>query len=227
MPVQLLLYSQENWFIEAIRHAGLDPTEFKREALTDSGYDLFGIVHEPTQSFFGTTPHYRFEDIGDHYLKWLSIRSPARERRFERLFGSQWLEVQSAFRDWLQFVEREHAQPDLWAQLAEAPALGRMRTDFADTGEFSREELGHIRKALAQLKEFLVQEATTQEQADFVVKRITYLEEAATRSGCRDWMNIAVGTLVSIGIELTMNGAAFNGLLAFASNALKDVPRLG
>src|SRR6266850_3199860 len=127
---------QENWFVDAIQGAGLDPTHFKREPFRgrDGDPNLFGINHKASSHFFGTSPGYRY-DTGLYGEKrgWLVIRAPGREEFMDRIVAANWEGAQQLFVEWLNLLKEEISQTDLWEAIQHQPALGQlMRAEDTD-----------------------------------------------------------------------------------------------
>jgi hypothetical protein len=91
---------------------------------------------------------------------------------------------------------------------------------------FSETELTEIASAINEIRDFLITAHHLGEDHRFLVEaRLTYLLGAATRLNRIDWQNIALSTLVSIVLYLSLPPTAAGELFRFASVALRHVLR--
>lgn len=224
-----LLQSQTNWFVTALRDAGFDPRDFTRRPLRDGAYELTGVWHASSGFFFATTPDYVYDaGLGNTYRRWLVLCTPGKETGGAREMHDSWVDVQTHFRNWLAWLTRELGAPDLWAQLHDQPMLlAALRDDPEDNRLFDEGERAQIAKGLAEIRSFLLaSHELNQDKQDFVIRRLVYLEDAASRTGRLDWKHILVSTLVTLAVDLAMNSEGVRELFAFAITALRGTSLL-
>ncbi len=103
------------------------------------------------------------------------------------------------------FEDRQ--EPDLWEEFKNGnKTINLNEIDFENQSNFSYEEKKQIELSLNELK-FLIQTNlnTTQEEQEIVNNRLDYLIEASKRLNKFDWKSLALSTLFSISIALTLD----------------------
>ena len=192
----LLLRSQKNAVFAAIRKVGLDPAEFEWSFKVLDGnvhtYHKDTLTHRPT-GFYYTA--YR-----DMLLGFSSDFAPSDTRLESYSRYDSWELQFDGLRDWLQRVEHEHTQQDLWAELTRQRSVLEAPTSAPESNEpFGSEEKQSIQARLAEFQQMVVGLASpNEEQLDRIESQIKYLTDATDRLGKRDWSGLLVGTVISL-----------------------------
>jgi hypothetical protein len=216
----VLLKSQRNTLFQIVRASGFEPREFhweQRSAPSDGAVvHLDQLVHDPSGYFFMTGRH----PEGGWYLAF----SPADDRPVYIVRLSEWSEVLDVVPNWLEFIRREFEVPDLWAAVVEeSRALVTAATDD-DNRPFAADEREVILERLDEIRRFLVEtHELSQEQVGAMLRRLDYLQEASTRMGRKDWLNIAWSVLFGTAVTLGLGSGGFHELMRFASAALRPI----
>lgn len=105
-----------------------------------------------------------------------------------------------------EYIEDENA-PDLWSEFKKGnKTLNINQIDFNDKSTFSLDEKKQILMSINELKSLIHKNLqTTQEQQNLVIDRLNYLIEASERLNKFDWKSLAISTLMSITIALSLD----------------------
>ena len=123
----------------------------------------------------------------------------------------------------------EQTEPDLLEELINGNhSLNVDKLDFNDQTDFSGDEKTQVMLAINDLK-FLIQKElnTTDEEQKVVVERLDYLAEAANRHNKFDWKSLAVSTLISISIAISLDTERGNQLFKLFKQVFSIIPQLG
>ena len=107
---------------------------------------------------------------------------------------------------WGQLVQGELNTPDPWEAL---PGLAAT-TDIAiardvPNNEFSYRETERLAKGLDEIRRLLLDAVgNSREQAALIDGQMQSLLEASKRMGRKDWANLAIGALVTLGLQLAL-----------------------
>jgi hypothetical protein len=119
--------------------------------------------------------------------------------------------VKEGLKNWLDNTLNEYLtdqqEPDLWEEFKTGnKTINLNEIDFENQSSFSFEEKKQIELSLNELK-FLIQTnlKTTKEEQEIVNKRLDYLIEASKRLNKFDWKGLALSTLFSISIALSLD----------------------
>ena len=190
----VLLPSQANDVLSAVRYADFDPADF---AWDDRGVEEVRLTHKPTGyyfDFFAGMSHSCAFSPGDDV------------RRAHHVTG-QWRHQIKLVQDWLGYLRREYESPDLWAAFRQERSLVEAAAaSEGDDGSFEPSELRYVRRQLLELKQYVLQtQQLTSEQADLVTTRFNYLENAALRQTKADWLHTFTGVLLSLALRLAVS----------------------
>jgi len=190
-----LLRSQRNVVFGLVQKVGLMPTDFRWDEVLDqeSDYQISIITHIPGGFY------YRFGSVIDRYSPGLETQkdmfqvSPRWESRFQ------------VVSQWLKYVKREQA-PDLWGMILQETKLALAASSPVLTNDaFTQVEKQQIVHLLAEVKDQVISSHRLQlEQKEAIDQGFSYLADSLDRFGKKDWLNLAMGTLLS-----TATGAAF------------------
>jgi hypothetical protein len=215
-----LLLSQKNELLADVELTALDPADFywhTRVSWQNRGAPV--LVHRPT-SFYFLFEFARGNHLGEY--------SPGEEIPVVRANLPKWADVRSVFLDWLDNVEREYGEPDLWAQIGKAET-GEERALAGATGpgppggedRLTEEERQAISDQLHAIRELIVARTElTAVQLESLDERLLYIEKASCRMTRRDVATIIVGTIVSMSMEHIIDGGLTLEVLRLAAQGL-------
>jgi hypothetical protein len=131
------------------------------------------------------------------------------------------------FNEWLKSqVQRsiqESSVPDLWSQLQQTDQFA----NSADDTYFSFEEKEQLKLSVEEFKLLIVKTFTpSTDEMKVVNERLDYLKDAIDRLNRFDWQSVAMSTLVSISIALSLDtekGRILFGLFQQAFNAIVNL----
>ena len=219
MKDTLLRQTQRNEIYGAIRETGLNPADFK---LTD--YDrakLVGlyraiITHERTG--YHCTIEY-------HNGEYMMSCSPILDSVGDSYTSSSWEEQIRIVYEWLTYLKQELEAPDLWAAVSQETKLIEVAsTDGASNIPFSNIEQKSIVSKLNEIEKYLIQtQNLDSEQAEFVSKRLNYLEGAVNRLGRQDWLQTTIGILVTLIIGIGLAPDEARELFRFVTGSLQGL----
>jgi hypothetical protein len=212
-----LMTSQRNEVFAAIQQAGLDPATFKwarvRSAIL-ADLRVPRLVHVPSSSA------YQFDlKNGKHWCRF----SPGRETLTQSEYPGDWRQQIACVIQWLGYLKRETESPDLWAMISGEAALvlGAGAPGGADNAPFLPSESQRISASLGAIRDYLVAtQHVSGARLAFAEERLRYLEEASTRIGRKDWINLAYGALINIVVGAALSPDAAKDLLRLAGSAL-------
>ncbi|MGE0645738.1 MAG: hypothetical protein AB7P24_18930 [Nitrospira sp.] len=173
------------------------------------------MIHRSTAYFF----EIRYGDQGEFAVNF----SPGEERITEFVGDLSWINVQGSFTGWLRILKREIQQPDLWASISGDTHLMRLASD-QDNQPFRSDEQLQVKKALGEIKSYLIHtHGVSGARLEAMEKQLSYLEEAATRLGRKDWTGILVSNLISIALTLSLSADGARDLFRFAGQIVKQL----
>lgn len=215
MSASHLLRSQTNELFRAIEAHGLQPDEFEwGSPVNDQATSSMRLVHSPSKYFFEFI-HFK--------LKHSARCAPHWSYAAELYLGefAEWSRLVGAFGSWLERLKREYFEPDLWHLRAAETRLIVADVRQLDNAPFSSDEQARISKALAELRSFLVSTGGHSEvQLKFIETRLDHLEESSRRLGRKDWITLAMGTLLNIIVGAALAPEAARELLRNAGALL-------
>ena len=123
---------------------------------------------------------------------------------------------------------RENTEIDLWEEYKNGEKiLDISKIDFDDRTTFSLEERSQIKLAINDLK-LLIQrkfEIDNNEKAS-VNRRLDYLIEASERLNKFDWKSLAISTIMSISITLSLDTVRGQQLFEMFKQLFSMIPKL-
>jgi hypothetical protein len=189
-----------------------------------AGYKADYTVSKLTHREAGYFYSFEIEINDGQHWAYMSPGSAVLTERFT--VGHSWPAHLTVFREWTQRLKREIEEPDLWASIEsrQAEGLKAFLPSGDDQDRFSDTELKEIRKAIGEIQDFLVTaHQLNSEDKGLVELRLRCLSDAASRLGRTDWKNIALSTLISIVLYLSLPPDAAGELFRFASVALRHI----
>jgi len=196
----LLLNSQKAELFEIVKAQGFSPASFehgpgKDERGRPSG---FFVRLKKTDYFFVVHPI-----GGDFQIRY----APGEQYEEERFDSRQWSEASECFHGWLESLRTELNTPDPWDDVAKFSAIVPFSPaqDNPNTA-FSYQETQAIWKALGAIQQTLLNEAHDSEEHQALIEtQIGFLVESSKTMGRKDWLVIAIGTLVTIAVAMSLS----------------------
>lgn len=198
-----LVKTKRNAIIEAIKAAGLEPTEFDigddgdEVRIRHRGSDSAIVLHEEGILYSGSNV------VGDGLPQPIS-------------FYTWDAAVEYVVLVWLKEVKLDLETPDLWAELEQQRKMLDVTTTEADENTpFTTDEQAEIAKQLAEIKTYVVQtHELSGDQTRALEGQFKYLQDAAGRMGRTDWRTAAAGVLLTAIVNAVLPGnAAHDALL--------------
>jgi hypothetical protein len=228
-----MLRRYKNALFQELLKSGFDPSLFETEANDDDQHHpAFEIRLKDTElSFVTRNPIGHFDQFDYQFVEfaagypWTEVR-PA-EGYIE--FGK----VLEVFREWIatdvDAYLQDAALPDLWAQVNQARAMLNQAAQPDVAEEFSADERTQVRIAVQQFQLLVIKEfAPSPDEQAVVVQQLERLADAVERLNKFDWQGVALNTLISISVTLSLDtekGRILYGLfqqaLSYALHLLK------
>jgi hypothetical protein len=207
MPVdRTLIKSQKNEvFAEFLEH-GVDTKEFEWKSRVSGNDKISVLFHRPTELYF---------EFDTGFCRWM----PTERGRYEAAaLSSEWKEH---LRKWLALMKREVDEADLWESTKQERLTSQAATATAtDNGLFSVAEQKFIAEQLKAIEDDVAKKHNLLPgQIEALQTAFRYLSEASTRMGKKDWINLAIGTVVNVAVGAAFSPGAANGLLHMVHEA--------
>lgn len=141
-------------------------------------------------------------------------------------------DVFDVFKSWItlhinEFLEDKYA-PDLWYEYNKGnKSLNFNEIDFENHESFNLEEKAQVKMAINELKLLIHKHiGTSKEEQKLVEKRLDYLIETLNRLNKFDWKSVAISTLMSISIALTLDTTKGKLLFDLFKEVFSVIPML-
>ncbi len=200
-----LLNTQKRDVFEMLANSGLEPHQFEwTSGLTGGG----SIGAPPTQISIlqsKSQPEFNFA----FYFARGSYRpscSPWEGKRVASLGEVSWPSCLGYVQMWAKLVQDELNTPDPWQALAGLATTSdiAVASEVANT-EFSHRETDRLANGLEQIRRLLIDAAGRSEQSVAVINsQLNSLLDASKRMGRKDWVNQAIGALMTLSITLAL-----------------------
>ena len=218
-----LLLSQKNELFRLIQDQKLSPTDFELRSV-HSGESDTSDNFVPVVTHTATDFHFTIE-LNGHFnrdeSRFFVHFSPGDELHSQSEYAGNWYIVTKLFSSWLEYVKRETELPDLWSGLQDSQFLQKQPSDNLD---FTPEELIKVRESLEDIKAHVLKTyEMTATQRQIVESRFDDMEEAASRMGRKDWLNLVIGNLMGVASTLALTGNDTKDLFGLAALVLKKI----
>jgi hypothetical protein len=195
-----LLNRQKQEVFDVLRKGRLDPLQFGWTTQhKQSPPRLVSIIRS------GSHPEFSFV-FDFHGANYFPYCSPWTHTRHANFGSTPWPSILSHVHTWGQLVQAELNTPDPWTAL---PGLATT-TDIAVASnvrntEFSHRETERLNEGLEQIRSLLLH-ATRQstEKAALINEQLNSLLDASKRMGRKDWVNQAIGALITLSITIAL-----------------------
>ncbi len=221
-----MLKKQRNAIYLEISNAGINPAYFEIKE-TDSKSSLTTLINvRDSRMTFAVSENK--QDFDKYSTSFIYPQSgfPQSSYVSQASFNS----VLRAFKEWLlkyakDFIEDEVEGIDLWSPVEAFKSItGTSGTSSEDDAKFTPQEKEHVRQSTQRFRQLIIQNfKPTKEQQQHIDSQLDYLVNAVDRLSRRDWRGVALSTIISIGINLTVDTAKGDYLLKLFMEAFNQV----
>lgn len=186
-----LLPSKQREVAQLVRAAGFSKTDIDFEDYAgDDNTDVTALIYR-------AEPEYRFVFYPDE--PWKVGYSPGDSTHWVEDVPGDWANVLQRVGWWLDYLRRETSITDPWAAIFESVESFNIGGDPDDNSPFSSSERDYIKRELAEIKSFLLDQGLKADaDRHAVMTRLDYLEDGIDRLGRRDWVWFALGLLMQL-----------------------------
>jgi hypothetical protein len=207
-----MLKQYKNRLFQEIHNKGLDPRSFQTKETRIEGHSAFvlQLMNTPLKFIIrnSSDSYHRldcsYSQFGPSFP--MSAYYPPLEGSWTRVDQvlvrfSKWLE------DCVKPYLEELLEPDLWEQVQlGGPIIGTSKPREEDRLGFSADEAAQIRLAMKEFRLLVVKTFDpSQEEKEVIDARLDYLAEAVDRLNRLDWRSVAITTVISISITLSLD----------------------
>ncbi len=205
-----MLKRDKNTFIEIIKSKGLELSSFKRyEKDNVDGNPAFIIQLENSPLYFMART--RNEDYHEHDSRF--IKFGPNFPKSDYVPSQNWDSIEKVyeiFEYWLDSHVKTYLEeidiPDLWEQLEGKTLFSTDPLSNRTSDSFTKPEKERICASLEHFKKLAVMEYNpSDEQLEIIQDRISYLADSLDRLNKVDWQGIAISTVISISIALSLD----------------------
>lgn len=235
-----MLKRYKNGFIELIENHGLDTNQFKHHEKEVDEHPAFILQLKNSPLFFMTrTSSHDYHSFDLRYIKFApnfpkSDHHPPDHFQFPEGYVKKWLDIESVyqhFEAWLRYhivtYIDESNTADMWEQI-EGKHL--FSTDpLADRTDetFTKIEKKQLRATLQQFQQTLENEFhPTKKQITVISDRLEYLSDSIDRVNKVDWQGLAISTVISISVALSLDTERGKALFELFKNSLSSTSKL-
>lgn len=205
----ILLTSHKNHLLYTIQELGFNPRMFEGEEKTISQqrYFVIKLCNSPHR-FAVRSPSNSYDRFLYRHTK---FTKSAELTSYEASADGYNTELTEAFKKWLEQVVRryldESKAPNLWETLKITESL--IQPSVPDTTEFasfSEDEIVQIKFGLNEFRLLIIKKHNpTPDDLKVIDNRLQYLSEALDKHNKFDWKSIAVTTVITISIALSLD----------------------
>ncbi|NQT33569.1 hypothetical protein HQ587_00155 [bacterium] len=202
-----MLKKHKNGFFDIIKKNGLDPESF---SVGEPESDVFEIcfLDSPLRfKVFLKSDNYMLFDFD--FVEFLP--SPKYKYPDEIItYGCSIEDIYETFESWIQEHVKEYIDelllPDLWEQLAEQkPLISDDMLDAEETSPFTDDQKVQLKMSIDEFR-LLIKEKfePTEEKLIIINNRLDYLTDSFDRLNRIDWRGLAISTVLSISVALSL-----------------------
>lgn len=201
-----LLTSQKNSLFDLIQQVDFfSHNQFELIEKHISGVSNTHIEYKANKDFY-------FRFIDSNYANSLYVNySPGEEQIMDATSDIGWNKTLNIFENWLYYLQREVTSPDLWQQFKTEISEIKYINNF-NNQKFSFLEYTEISEKIDVLKNSLSSIPLILNQQNEIILRLDHLSETAKELGKFDWINLFVGTIISIVIQLNVTPENANAI---------------
>jgi hypothetical protein len=212
---------ERNAVLDLIERRGLDPIDFTWDQRLVAGGIVESIEHASSESYFTVG----VSDDGTYYF---GEFEPGNTAQVQRFGGLDRHETQINLGVWLTNVRTEIAEADRWAEVADARQELSSVFDATDELDAPLSDADRLRigEHLAWIRETITSnhELTT-EQLALLDTRLADLEAAAHRLTRKDLAMVAIGTVFTVAVELSLPSDVRTELMRATIGVISSIVR--
>jgi hypothetical protein len=218
-----LLNTQKREVFDLLQSSAIDPLQFD--------WDVVGSAYLPKSkvSVLFTKPtgefSFKFDYDGEDYRPYCSPWAGVREAELKFM---PWSGCLVAVATWAELAQSELNTLDPWKAL---PGL-MTTTDIAVAAnvantEFSHRETERLADALEEIRRLLLDAVgNSKEKAEIIEAQLKSLRDASERMGRKDWVNQALGAIMTLSITLLLSPETTKQALEILRQALTGLVHL-
>jgi len=196
-----LLNTQKQEIFDLIKEVGIDPYHFEWhvEGIHQAGriqhrYSVIRSKFKPDFCF--TFP----PGMGGYG----ATCSPGRGQRKSALGGLPWEACLAPVQQWALMVEQELNTPDPWAALPKLATTADLVVSSATVNTpFSYRDVEQIHRGLADIRDLFLKTSLRSAENDAIIRaQLEGLEKASQQMGRKDWVNLAIGTVITLALQV-------------------------
>lgn len=216
-----VLRTQKNDVKLLLEDIGLNLQEFEwnyQQSEISPNCEVEILVHRPTGYYF------KFDADMENTDR-VSIYTPGIDQVRESGRHGNWNTQTRDIVIWATSLKREVDAPDLWAAIGqERQLLETSSSPETSNAPFSQQEQESISIHVREVGEYLKRvHQISDHNWSYVRPRLDYLVESSARLGRKDWLNIAINTLISIVVALALPSNAASDLFLFFKNTVRTL----
>ena len=204
-----MLKRDKNGFLEILRNNNFEASSFKRYEKDVDGGKGFIIQLKNSPLFF--LARTRAEDYHDHDSRYVKFAPDFPKSDY--LPRENWCgidKIYDYFNDWLnnhvKLYLEELEVSDLWEQLEGNNLFNSDPLSNRSSINFTKPEKERITASIDHFRKLIeVEYSPTEEQLEIINDRLGYLTESLDRLNKVDWQGIAISTVMSISIALSLD----------------------
>jgi hypothetical protein len=226
-----MLKRQRNRLLEVIREAGLDPNDFAGGPDESSPAGTFVVRLKNSPLSFTAIPSEGDYESYNICHTLLAPDFPESPIIPDNGFVMPFRKVEHRFREWLDKVvigyKEDERLPDLWAEVGASQPILEIYRNQAWDDQFSEAERVAIRSSMAGFRALLAEEfAPSTAQLEIIDQRLEYVVAALDRFNKFDWIGVAISTLITIAVGLSLDSSMGQRLFEMFRDALSSIARL-
>jgi len=205
-----MLKRDKNGFIKIITNNGLEPSSFKRYEKDDvDGNPGFIIQLENSPLFFLARTNK--DDYHEHDSRFINFAPNFPKSEYYP--SSNWDHIDGVY-EWFEYWLDKHVKTyleeidviDLLEQLEGKALFNTDPLRSRNTESFTKPEKERIGASIERFKKLIeVEYNPSQEQLEIIEDRLNYLTDSLERLNKVDWQGIAISTIISISIALSLD----------------------
>jgi len=214
-----LTKAQRNVVFRKVVALNIDPGEFEWvvEKSQDVSDSLVSLLRHPVTGFY-----FRFDILSFRYSPSVGGRA---EVPVIHAAGWDWEDTDRRLDAWLKALKPEIEEPDLWDAVKKEKLLYQAATaGTTENRPFTISEQAFISEQLKSIQASIVTaHQLSEEQIARLEAGIKYLKESSERMGRKDWINVAIGTVVSVAVGAAFAPEAAGDLLQMVTSSFQTL----